>query len=109
MPPVAPSLFTLLLTAFLAAFITQLARQLMKETLPRMRRTLATAFSAGIASVATVALMLEWFTVSHVALLGISCIVGWSGAGVLTTLGIALEHGLGVDDTRTKPRHKRGP
>lgn len=106
MSPTPPQLPALLLAAFVAAFATQLARQLMKETPPRARRTLASAVAAGIASVSTTALVHEWFSLSTAALLAISCIVGWSGAGVLGTLGFALETRLGLHLPRS---HRGGP
>ena len=96
MTPDLQPLLLLLLVTFTGGFTTQLARQFMRETPPPARRLLATAMAAGIASVATSALLVEWFDVSHITLIAVSCVVGWTGAGVLTTLGTALETRLGL-------------
>lgn len=100
----ADPLSSVLLASFAAAFTTQLARQLMKERLPRARRILAAALAAAIASVASCLLLREYFAVTNLALLAVSCVVGWSGARVLGGLGFALESRLGLRLGRLEDR-----
>lgn len=86
---------TLLLAAFAAACLAQLARQLMKDTLPRPRRVLAAILGAGLAGLTAGALVLEGFRAGLPLLLAVGTVVGWSGAGVLAALGDVLEGQLG--------------
>lgn len=101
---VLPDLPAVLLAAFAAACAAQLTRQLMLETPPHARRLFAAAAAAGLAALATCGLLLEWFRVSAVFLLAVSCVVGWAGGGVLGLLAGALETHLGV---RLRPRHAK--
>ena len=98
---VLPDLPAVLIAAFAAACAAQVARQLMLETPPRARRLVAAACAAGLAALATCGLLLEWFQVSAVFLVAVSCVVGWAGGEVLGLLASALEAHLGV---RMRPR-----
>lgn len=95
-PPSLDAVLPILIATFLTACAAQLTRQLMKDTPPRARRTLAASVGAGLAGLSTSSLLLEWTDVGALALIAVSSIVGWNGAPVLGLLGATVERRLGL-------------
>lgn len=109
-PTPLTSLAPLLGTAFAAGAVTQLARQLSHVTPPRLRRVAALATAAGIAALTVTALLTVLLRPppAPALLLAAACVIGWSGPGILTRLGVLIERRLGLPTRHSHRRRRNG-